>query len=228
MASLDKAIAELSARFGSHPGGGDSMELPHMGGPTTASMGMPGGTIGTNSFAIGEPDPTTHGHPKSGMAAGTVGTAKSAHIHPDNPLHHAHRIQPDNPLHHAHRIQPDNPLHHAHRSPKQPPVTEPPISVFAQGGSPGATVGTKTPVMAVAKSASPGATIGTKTPVEKSVLSAAAAPAPAGDNGLGSLGLLTGGGGQLAQPVLGSKDLLSSKGGGGAAGGIVGTRTAGG
>jgi len=199
MASLDKAIADLSARFGSHPGGGDSMELPHMGGPSAPGMGMPGGSIGTKgSFAVGEPDPTRHGTPKSAAAAGTIGTQKSAETHPH---HSAHR-------HHRHPGI-DNPK-------PQPPVAEPTgPRVFAQGGAPGATVGTRGPVAQSLSLSPSGAT---------------PAPAPAGGNdaGLGNLGLVTGGGSGQATTVLGSKDFIDGKGGGGAPGGIIGTRGLGG
>ena len=200
MAALEKAIAELSTKYGGASSGvGDSMELPHIGGPNAPGVGMPGGTIGTNSMGIahgpGAPGGTvgTHGGPKSGLAGGTIGTEKS--LGGNNPLHRHHR-------------------HHRHL---------PGVSV-AKSASPGATVGTKTPVYSVAKSASPGATIGTKTPVLQTA-QVAAAPTPANTTDADMQkfldGIKGGGGEVLGQGT--SSIALSNMGGGGAAGGVIGT-----
>jgi len=223
MAALEKAIAELSTKYGGAPnGGGDSMELPHIGGPNAPGVGMPGGTIGTNSMGIahgpgapggtvGTHETTSFGRPKSGLAGGTIGTEKSLGGH--NPLHRHQKPLPGT-------LSGDNPLHRHHRH-------LPGVSV-AKSASPGATVGTKTPVYSVAKSASPGATIGTKTPVLQTAQVAAAVPAPAVDpelaKVLGSVPGGGGGGGLVGQGTVNSSSFaLSNMGGGGAAGGVIGT-----
>ena len=64
MAALDQAIAALGGKFGSSPGGGDSMESP----------------LGNASV------------PKSGLAGASVGTEKSAHVHHGAHAHHHHGV----------------------------------------------------------------------------------------------------------------------------------------
>jgi hypothetical protein len=239
VARLDQSIATLSQQFGGKPpaGGGDAIELPH--GPTTAGMGMPGGTLGTHSpfgqgIAAGEPNPM--GVPKSGAAAGTVGTQKSAGTHHHQPVfkpghHPVFRPQPG-PIHSpVFRPQPHpGPIH---SFPPRSHPTEPPggpVRLYPQTGAPGGSVGTRQSMSSIAPQSAQVA----PAPADKSLedLLASVPGGGGGGGGAQAVGAQVGpildlkGGGGAAGGVIGTRgsSLLDFKGGGGAAGGVLGTK----